>query len=210
MPASTLLPPPPPIRPGIPRTTGSLLGLGLAQLAVWLGSALYNFYGGSRHLLLTVQPGLSFGAAHPHLATTLASPAGYYHTGTLGQLLYQPPTLSEYFLFYHIGSLSGLDALFLASAGFYLHHALGRARAARALAPAARRALGLTGLASCLMYVLTMVVQDLASQVFAARTHHLFTLGHQAGPNVLYVALGLLLGMCSRFLQQGPQESQLT
>lgn len=207
MPASTLLPPSPPIRPSASHTTGSLLGLGLAQLAVWLGTALYNFYGGSRHLLLTVQTGLPFGAAHPHLSTTLASPAGYYHTGTLGQLLYQPTTLSDYFLFYRIGSLSGPDALFLAGAGFYLHRTLGRARGTSL---AARRALGLTGLASCVMYVLTMAVQNLASQVFAARTHHLFTLGNQANPSVLYVALGLLLGMCSRFFQQGPPESQLT
>lgn len=213
MPASPPPTPPTPIRPGLPRITASLLGLGLLQLAAWLGTALYDFYGGSRHLLLTVQAGLPFGAAHPHLATTLASPAGAYHTGTLGRLLYQPTALSDYLLFYRIGSLGALDTLFLAGVGLYLHRTLGRSRGERAWTPVASRVLGLTGLASLLLYVLTLAVNNLASEVFAARTHHLFILDNQASASVLYVALGLILSMCSLVFRPGqllPRLSELT
>ncbi len=176
------------------------------QLALWLGTALHNFYGGSRQVLLTVQAGLKFGTSHPHLAATLASPAGYYSTGTLGQLLYQPTALSDYFLFYRLGTLSGLDALFLASVGFYLFYTLGHLPRKRGLTPAPGRALGLVGLASCLMYVLTMAVDNLANAVFTTKTQGLFTLALRPGASILYVVLGLVLGMCSRFFQPGPQQ----
>ena len=178
--------------------------LGLSQLAIWLGTALHNFYGGARLLVLPAHAGLKFGAGHPHLSAMLASPAGYFSTGTLGDLLYRPTALSDYFLFYRIGSLSGLDALFLAGMGVYLHRTLGR-RPAGTFTPIASRALGIVGLASGLMYVLTMAFNGLANEVFMTKTQHLFTLSGQSGANMLYVVLGLGLGLCSRYFRQNQQ-----
>lgn len=158
-------------------------------------------------LLLPVHAGLKFGAAHPQLGQMLASPAGYFSANSRGELLYPMASLWDYLLFYTIGDLTILDALFLAGLGYFLFRALRRLPAGREFTPAASQVIGSSGLALCSMYVLKMMFSICATEVFKAKTQGLFQLASPAS-SILYVVAGLLLTLCANFLRRGQQLQQ--
>ena len=196
---------PPPAAFG--RATYGLLGLGLLELAAWLGFCLYDFYAGSRTISLAVHAGRTFGAAHPHLATMLPSPVGYYGTGTQGTLLYHATALSDYLLFFRLGELTSIDALFLAGLGVYLYRTVGRLPVGRAFAPAASRVLSHLAQATLLMFMLRLLLSVVAIRVFEAKTNGLFLLATERH-SPFYVVLGLLLGLGAALLRRGAQQQE--
>jgi hypothetical protein len=198
-------------RPNVRRTAGVLMYLGIMELGLWLAYCCQNFYWGSRTILLSVHAGLKLGASHPHLGTMLASPVGYYSTGTQGDLLYHASSLGDYLLFYSVGDLTSLDALFLAGLGVYLHWSVRRLPSGQEFTPAASRAIGVIALATMAMFVGKMAFNIAAGQVFQAKTQHLFTLATKSGSgSILYVVFGLLLAFCAEFFQRGQQLQQET
>jgi hypothetical protein len=207
------------LRPGYDpftiRNTGNLLlSLGLIELGIWLFSCLNEFYAGTGSLVLSVQPSLAFAQAHSPLSQTITSAAGTYFTGTKGELLYHATSLSDYFWFYTIGDLTSLDALFFAGLGIYLHWALRRLPAGREFTPAICRAVEVVGLTTVVMFVLKMLMAIAASQLFWAKTDHLFRLaGNKSQGCTLYMVFGFLLLLCAAFFRRGQQlqqENELT
>jgi hypothetical protein len=196
---------PPPAAFG--RATYGLLGLGLVELALWLGFCLYDFYAGSHTILLTVHTGRTFRAAHPHLYTMLPSPVGYYGTGTQGTLLYPATALSDYLLFFRLNDLTSIDALFLGGLGVYLYRTVRRLPVGRAFAPAASRVLSHLAQATVLMYMLQLLLAVVANQVFKAKTNGLFLLATEPH-SPFYVVMGLLLGLCVALLRRGAQQQE--
>lgn len=189
------------------RATYGLLGLGLLQLAVWLGSCLYDFYAGSRTILLTVHAGRTFGAAHPHLYAMLPSPVGYYGTGTQGTLSYHATALSDYLLFFRLGDLTSIDALFLGGLGVYLHRTVRRLPVGRAFLAAASQVLSHLAQATLLMYMLRMLLAVVARQVFEAKANGLFLLATEHNAP-FYVVMGLLLGLGAFLLRWGHAQQE--
>jgi hypothetical protein len=189
------------------RATYGLLGLGLLQLAVWLWSCLYDFYAGSRTILLTVHAGRTFMAAHPHLYSMLPSSVGYYGTGTQGTLSYHATALSDYLLFFRFGDLTSIDALFLGGLGVYLHHTAKRLPVGRAFLAAASQMLSHLAQATVLMYMLRLGLAAVASQVFKAKTNGLFSLATESY-SPFYVVMGLLLGLCAFLLRWGHAQQE--
>lgn len=202
------------LRPGydpftIRRTASVLLSLGIIELGMWLLSCLNAFYGATQTILLPVRAGGAFAAAHQPLSQRLASPAGPYLTGPTGELLYHATSLGDYSLFYAIGDLTGLDALFICGLGIYLHRALRRLPAGREFTPAASRAMRNIGLATVVMFGLKMLVGIAAAELFWANTHHLFRLAtNKSGGSLFYIVFGLLLVVCAEFFQRGQQLQQ--
>lgn len=202
------------LRPGfdpftIRRVAGVLLSLGLIELGIWLFSCLNEFYAGTGSLVLPVQPSLAFAQAHSPLSQPITSAAGTYFTGNKGELLYHATSLGDYFWFYTVGDLTSLDALFFAGLGIYLHWALRRLPAGREFTPAICRALEVIGLATVVMFVLKMVVAIAASQLFWAKTDHLFRLANNKSQGgTLYMVFGFLLVLCAAFFRRGQQLQQ--
>lgn len=207
------------LRPGfdpftIQRTAGVLLSLGLIELGIWLFSCLNEFYLGTGALILPVQASVAFAQAHQHLAHSIASAAGTYFTGAKGELLYHASSLGDYFWFYTIGDLTGLDALFFAGLGVYLHRALRRLPAEGEFTPAIGRAMERLGVATVGMFVLKMLVAIAAAEVFWAKTDHLFRLAStKSSGSLFYAVFGFLLLLCAAFFRRGQQlqqENELT
>jgi hypothetical protein len=207
------------LRPGfdpftIRRMASLLLSLGLIELGIWLFSCLNEFYAGTGSLVLPVQASVAFAHAHAPIAHTFTSAVGTYFTGGKGELLYKATSLGDYFWFYTLGDLSGLDALFLAGLGIYLHRALRRLSVGREFTPAICRAMEVIGLATVVMFVLKMVVAIAASEIFWAKTDHLFRLANNKSQgSLLYAVFGFLLVLCAAFFRRGQQfqqENELT
>ena len=200
--------PPPPLSPAaFGLATYGLLGLGLLQLALWLGFCLHDFYAGSHTISLAVHAGRTFTAAHPHLYTMLPLPVGYYCTGTQGTLLYPATALSDYLLFFRLGDLTSINALFLGRLGVYLHHTVRRLPVGRAFAAAASRMLSNLAQATLLMYMLQLMLAAVARQVFEAKTNGLFLLATEHH-SPFYVVMGLLLGLCAFLLRQAQAQQE--
>lgn len=207
------------LRPGydpftIQRMASVLLSLGLIELGIWLFSCLNAFYAGPGTLLLPVQASGAFGQDHSGLAQIITSAAGTYFTGGKGELLYHATSLGDYFWFYTVGDLTSLDALFFAGLGIYLHRALRRLPVGREFTPAICRAMEVIGLATVVMFVLKMLVAIGASELFWAKTDHLFRLAsNKSQGSLLYAVFGFLLVLCAAFFRRGQQlqqESELT
>lgn len=202
LPASQPLSTTPPGRRPLPHI---LLGAGLLQLGIWLFACLRELYAGSGGIFLLAQPTLAFVQAHQLRAHFVDTAAGGYFAGTRGELLYHASSLGDYFLFYSIGEVTGLDALFFAGLGLYLHRALRRLPAGPGYAPAVSRALAAIGLATLSMHVLKMMLAVAATKVFWAKTDHLFYLaGSRGGSSPLYVLFGLLLLLCAALFRHSP------
>jgi len=192
----------------IRRTSAGLLWMGLGQLGLWLYYYLKSFYGGTRTILLPVHAGLKFGLAHPQIGQMLASPAGSFSTSSRGKLLYHTASLWNYLLFFTIGDLTIVDALFLAGLGCFLYRALRRLPAGREFTPAASRVVEGSGLALCSRFVLKMMFGICATEVFKAKTQGLFQLASPASSTLYVVAGLLLLTLCANFLRRGQQLQQ--
>lgn len=207
------------MRPGfdpftVQRTAGVLLSLGLIELGIWLFFCLHEFYAGTGAMVLPVQASVGFAQAHQPLAHSITSAAGTYFTGGKGELLYHASSLGDYFFFYSIGDLTGLDALFFAGLGVYLHRALRQLPAGREFTPALSRAMAHLGVATVSMFVLKMLVAIAASEIFWAKTNHLFRLAsNKGGGSLCYAVFGFLLVLCADFFRRGQQlqqENELT
>ena len=202
------------LRPGFnpftsQRTAGLLLSLGLLELGLWLFSCLNGYYASKGSFNLPVQASLAFAQAHHPLSRFIATPAGAYFTGTQGELLYRASSLSDYFLFYSIGDLTGLDALFFAGLGVYLHQALRRLPTHGELTLAINRAMEVTGLAATCMFVLKMMLAIATSEIFWAKTNHLFRLvGNKSGGGLFYVMFGFILVLCAAFFRRGQLQQE--
>ncbi|TDN39217.1 hypothetical protein A8B98_18295 [Hymenobacter sp. UV11] len=181
--------------------------MGLLQLGLWLYYCLHDFYGGARLLVLPVHAGLKFGMAHPQIAQMLTSPAGYFSTSSRGDLLYHPVSLCDYFLFFTIGDLTILDALFLAGLGYFLYCTLRRLPAGPEFTLAASRVVEFSGLALISMFVLKMIFNVFVIEVFKSKTQGLFQLAILSS-STLYVVAGLLLTLCANLLRRGQQLQQ--
>jgi len=206
-------------RPGsdpftIQRLAGGLLSLGLCELGIWLFSCLHAFYVGNRLIALPVQASVAFAQAHHPLSQYITTSAGAYFSGAKGELLYHTSSLGDYFLFYTIGDLTSLDALFFAGLGIYLYRALRRLPVGHEFSPAASRAMEVIGIATSCMFVVKMILASVAAEVFWTKTSHLFQLaGSKSGGSIYYAVFGFLLVVCAAFFRRGQQlqqENELT
>lgn len=187
----------------IRRTSTVLLVVTLAELLVWLVSALRCYYGSSAGILLPVQVSTAFVAAHQPLSTILHSAAGEYFTGTQGTLLYRPQSLSDLFFFYTVGDLTFLDALFFAGLGLYLYQAQRKLAAGHNIILAIGRAMQHVAIAAMCLFVLKMVFATAATNIFWARTHYQFQLlSNRSTGGIYYPIFGLVLVICGKLLEQ--------
>ena len=189
--------------PAIRRRAGILLAAGLLELGLWLFSALRDFYAGSSSIVLQVQPSLAFSQAHQLRSHFVATSAGGYFAGVKGELLYHASSLGDYFLFYSIGGITSLDALFFASLGCYLYRALRQPTGGRP-AQVAGQVMEVSGGAASSMFLLKMALAAAANEFLWAKTDHLFRLASLSSTGDLYyVFLGSLLLLCGALLQSG-------
>jgi hypothetical protein len=197
----------------IRRYSQVLLALSVAQLALFLGTIIQNFYWGDKHILLAVHTTLRFDQQQlHHLSKIVDSSVGLYSTGTEGRLLYHATSLWDYALFYSISGLALPDVLFLCGLGVYLHRAL------RQLAPGSEFSLARTsafatiGVVTLLMFTIKLAFNVHIAAAFQTKTQHQFYLATQPS-NMLYVVFGLLLLLCASFFHRGEQlqeENELT
>jgi len=145
--------------------------------------------------------------AHPQIGQMLVSPVGHFSTSSRGELLYQTASPGDYLLFFTIGDLTSIDALFLAGLGCFLYRAIRRLPAGHEFTPAASRVVEVSGLALSSMFVLKMLFNLCATEVFKAKTQGLFQLASPAS-SILYVVAGLLLTLCANLLRRGQQLQQ--
>jgi len=173
----------------------------LAELLLWLVSALRCYYGNPAAILVFVQAGPAFAATHPPLSAVFQSTAGAYLTGTQGTLLYHPQALSDLFFFYTIGDLTALDALFFASLGLYLYWVLRGVAAGRDVTQATSRAMQHVAMAALCLFVLKMALATVATEIFWVRTHHQFQLlSSKSAGGIYYPIFGMVLIICSKLL----------
>jgi hypothetical protein len=115
--------------------------------------------------------------------------------------------LSDYLLFFRLGDLTSIDALFLGGLGVYLHRTVRRLPVGRAFAAAASRVLSRLAQATLLMYMLRLMLAAVARQVFEAKANGLFSLATKH-PSPFYVVMGLLLGLCAFLLRQAQAQQE--
>ena len=198
-------------RPGanqftIKRLTGGLLSLGLCELGIWLFSCLNAFYAGNRLIVLPVQASAAFAQTHRPLSQYITTSAGAYSSGATGELLYHASSLGDFLLFYTLGDLTSLDALFFAGLGIYLYWTLRRLPVGHEFTPAASRAMEVIGIATVCMFILKMMLAIVAAEVFWAKTNHLFRLAaNKSGGSIYYAVFGFLLVVCAAFFRRGQQ-----
>ncbi len=194
------------------RRTQSLLVVGAAELLLFLGLAVQDFYWGRQTIGLLVHAFLRVPPGTPPLTRFIESSVGLYATGRTGQLLYHASSLLDYLLFYSIADFGFLDALFVFGACLYLHRAVRRLQRGRELSVGISLAFARLGLACVSMFIAKMLVNSAVSVAFEAQTQHQFALtGRSSG--LLYALLGGLLSLCAPFLQLGntlQQENELT
>lgn len=194
------------------RRTQSLLLLGTAELLLFLGLAVRDFYWGRHTIGLLVHAYLPVPPGTPPLTRFIESSVGSYATGSTGQLFYHASSLLDYLLFYSIADFGFLDALFMFGACLHLHRAVRRLERGRELAVGISQAFARLGLASLGMFVAKMLFNSAVSAAFAAQTQHQFALAGRSS-SLLYVLLGSLLLLGAPFLQLGSslqQENELT
>lgn len=186
------------------RRTRVLLLMGTGQLLLFLVTAVQNFYWGLHTILLKVHANSELHKAHPHLTTTLPTSAGTYSTGTQGDLLYQPSSLSNFLLFYTTSEVNILSVVFIFLLSLYLHLAINKLQPGREFSQGLSRALSLIGLVTLLMYTAEMAFNVYLTQLFETQTHHQFFLT-TAGPSLLYVVFGSIMLLAASFFELGSQ-----
>ena len=193
--------------PSIRRQAYILAYFGDTQLLIFVGSAAYNFWWGGRILLLNVQAH-EIASGRPPLSQFIDSPVGAYFTGTKGTLVYRAESLGDHLLFYSLGGLTIVDALYASATGLFLCWVLLGLRADREFSARLSWALTIVGAGTVAMHLIRSFFDLGIARLFEARTHSLFYLIAQPANNSLYIFMGILLLACAQFLRRGKELQQ--
>lgn len=186
--------------------------MGAAELLLFCGLAIKNFYWGSRTISLLVSAYLAVPPGQPRLSRFIHSSAGLYATGSTGRLLYHATSLLDYALFFSIGDFGFLDAVFFFGSFCYLYLAMRRLRPGREFSASISSAFSRIGLGCCCMFVVKLWFTTYVALFFAAKTQHQFDLA-PSGSSLYYALLGSIISLSATFFQRGQQlqrESELT